>query len=199
MAVLTILSEIFRLILLYGALALILLILFRIFVPPNRFRYGTGSVLYRIGRFTDFLVSPIYSVMPPGTHAAVPAILAIFAVILIGYFAAGVFDDVVIRGVGGFAVSLAGGNPIAAFGFLLYGLVSLYVILLVVRILFSWIRIAYYNAGRFTRFVYEITEPALSVFRSVLPPIGGLDLSPILLFFLLQFVKRGIWMIFIRG
>ncbi|MBN1826984.1 MAG: YggT family protein [Candidatus Eisenbacteria bacterium] len=199
MLLLNTISSLFHMFLLYGTLALILLILFRIFVPPARFRYGTGSVLYRIGRITDFLVSPIYSLMPPGTHAAVPAILAIFAVILIGYFAGNVFDDVAIRGIGGFMVSLGAGRPMAAIGFLLYGFVSLYVIILVIRILFSWIRVGYLGAGRFTRFVYEITEPALALFRSVLPPIGGFDLSPILLFFLLQFVKQGIWMIFIRG
>jgi len=199
MQALSILSGIFHVVLLYGSVALILLLLFRIAVPPDRFRFGTASIPYRIGRLTDFLVSPVHAVMPPGTHPAVPAILAIFAVILIGYFAAGVFDDVVIRGVGGFAISLTSGRPIAAVGFLLYGAVSLYVILLVIRILFSWIRIGYHGAGRFTRFLFEITEPALAIFRSILPPLGGFDLSPILLFFLLQLVKRGIWSIFIAG
>lgn len=65
----------------------------------------------------------------------------------------------------------------------------LYTILLIVRIVGSWVpRIAYHPAMRFVRFY---TEPYLGLFRRLIPPIGGtLDLSPMLGFFALSILER---------
>jgi YggT family protein len=38
----------------------------------------------------------------------------------------------------------------------------------------------------------QLTDPYLNVFRSIIPPLGGIDLSPILAFLLLTVVQRGI-------
>ena len=34
----------------------------------------------------------------------------------------------------------------------------------------------------------QLTDPYLNIFRSVIPPLGGIDLSPIVAIFLLQIV-----------
>jgi YggT family protein len=39
-------------------------------------------------------------------------------------------------------------------------------------------------------FLRDVSEPYLSVFRRVIPPIGPLDLSPIIALFVLQIVAR---------
>ena len=39
------------------------------------------------------------------------------------------------------------------------------------------------------RFIYEITEPLMAPFRRLIPPIGGMDFSPIVLFLVLQVVE----------
>jgi YggT family protein len=39
-------------------------------------------------------------------------------------------------------------------------------------------------------FLNRVTEPALSRIRKILPPLGGFDLSPIVLLVALQFVQR---------
>ncbi|MFO7483671.1 YggT family protein, partial [Oceanibaculum nanhaiense] len=39
-------------------------------------------------------------------------------------------------------------------------------------------------------FLYRITEPALRPIRQVLPNLGGLDISPIILILLLVFLKN---------
>lgn len=69
-----------------------------------------------------------------------------------------------------------------------------YFILIFVRILLSWVpRMPYNPALRaVVRFIEEVTDPYLNVFRRVIPPIGGggfaLDLSPMLAMALLYFV-----------
>lgn len=35
----------------------------------------------------------------------------------------------------------------------------------------------------------QLTDPFLSVFRGIIPPLGGIDLSPMLGFFLLNFLR----------
>jgi YggT family protein len=57
-----------------------------------------------------------------------------------------------------------------------------YLILIFARILLSWIPRIPYNVylRAVVTFIEETTNPYLNLFRRVLPPIGPLDLSPIL-------------------
>ena len=57
------------------------------------------------------------------------------------------------------------------------------------RIIMSWLpEVDYYNP--MVRFVYKVTEPVLAPFRQLLPAIGGIDFSPIVVFLVLGFVRR---------
>ncbi len=38
--------------------------------------------------------------------------------------------------------------------------------------------------------IYRLTEPILSPIRRMLPPMGGFDLSPLVVFFVLVFLQR---------
>jgi YggT family protein len=42
----------------------------------------------------------------------------------------------------------------------------------------------------FSDIVYRITEPALRSIRRIVPPINGVDLSPIILILLIMFLQR---------
>lgn len=63
--------------------------------------------------------------------------------------------------------------------------------LIFARIIISFlqvvVRIDPYNAV--IRFIYEITEPVMAPFRRIIPPLGGMDFSPIVLFLVLQIVE----------
>jgi YggT family protein len=69
-----------------------------------------------------------------------------------------------------------------------------YLILIFVRILLSWIPRMPYNPtlSKVVGFVHEVTDPYLNVFRRILPPVGGggfaLDLSPVIATFVLIIV-----------
>ena len=65
---------------------------------------------------------------------------------------------------------------------------------ILIRILLSWVQTGY--PGRFSRMLYEITEPILKVFRNLLPRTGMIDFSPILAFFALDFLQIGIISLF---
>ncbi len=180
------------------AFALLALLVLRILLQPERLRFGTRSFRYRLARATDFIVLPIHSMLPPGTSGAVATVLAMVVVLLIAYFAVGVTNDT-LGALFRAAAALSRAAPLAALGHLLYGLVSFYTTLLILRIFLSWFRAGPYGGGRFTRFLYAATEPLLAPVRGILPPLGMLDLSPLLVFVLLHFLKGAILAFFLRA
>jgi len=58
---------------------------------------------------------------------------------------------------------------------------------LLIRIVLSWLPHNRYHP--LINIVYQITEPLLEPFRNMINPIGGIDLSPIIVFFLINIVK----------
>src|ERR671934_2174071 len=57
--------------------------------------------------------------------------------------------------------------------------IYIYTLLILAYIITSWIRLPYSPwLNRIQRFLYDVCEPYLRLFRRVLPPLGPLDLSP---------------------
>ena len=57
--------------------------------------------------------------------------------------------------------------------------VYVYVLAMFAYIILSWFRVPY-SLQPVQRFLYDVCEPYLRLFRRILPPIGGaIDLSPI--------------------
>ncbi len=66
---------------------------------------------------------------------------------------------------------------------------ELYVIILIVRALLSWIPMSASSPfAPVARVVYTITEPVLAPFRRIIPPVGGLDLSFMVAFFVILII-----------
>ncbi len=61
-------------------------------------------------------------------------------------------------------------------------------IAILARILLTWIPIDPYHP--IVRILTQITEPILGPARRIIPPIGGMDFSPIIVLFLLSIVER---------
>ncbi|PSF39019.1 hypothetical protein C7H19_02905 [Aphanothece hegewaldii CCALA 016] len=70
----------------------------------------------------------------------------------------------------------------------LVNFLNIYLILLTVRILLSWFQTAEW-AAQVIAFLSPITDPYLNIFRSIIPPLGGIDISPILAFLVLQLLQ----------
>ncbi|MDZ8222032.1 MULTISPECIES: YggT family protein [unclassified Nostoc] len=63
--------------------------------------------------------------------------------------------------------------------------VTFYSYLLIIRVLLTWFpQINWYNQPFAA--LAQITDPYLNLFRSIIPPLGGMDFSPILAFFALN-------------
>ena len=69
--------------------------------------------------------------------------------------------------------------------------ILVYILLLFAYILTSWIRLPYSPwLNRVQRFLYDVCDPYLRIFRRFIPPLGPLDLSPIIAIFALFLINR---------
>jgi YggT family protein len=59
--------------------------------------------------------------------------------------------------------------------------IRVYILVILVYIILSWIRLPYSPwLNRIQRFLYDVCDPYLRIFRRIVPAFGPLDLSPML-------------------
>ena len=82
-----------------------------------------------------------------------------------------------------------------AFLHLLNTVITIYIWLLIAQAVLSWL-VAFGVVNRYNRvvatigdFLWRITEPLLRPIRRVLPDLGGIDISPVILILLLWFLR----------
>jgi len=75
--------------------------------------------------------------------------------------------------------------------------VTVYSLVIFLYILASWVRLPYSpTLNRIQRFLYDVCEPYLRIFRRLLPSTGAIDLSPMLaLVFLIVIDRFLIWVL----
>jgi len=66
-------------------------------------------------------------------------------------------------------------------------LVYIFIVAIIIRIVLSWIQ-PQGSGNPLVSLLYAITEPVMAPARRIIPAIGGLDLSPILVFLALQVI-----------
>ncbi|RBW67358.1 YggT family protein [Bacillus taeanensis] len=72
--------------------------------------------------------------------------------------------------------------------FLAY-LIEIYSWLLIIYIFMSWVPNA--RESKFGQILANICEPYLNPFRKIIPPLGMIDISPIVAIFALRFASAG--------
>jgi YggT family protein len=70
-------------------------------------------------------------------------------------------------------------------GEILGNFISLYSLLLIIRVLLTWIPSIDFSTQPF-RILSDVTDPYLNLFRGLIPPMGGFDISTMLAILLLQ-------------
>jgi YggT family protein len=88
-----------------------------------------------------------------------------------------------------------GNALLAAFLKVIYSILDCYVWILIIGAVLSWL-VAFGVVNPYNRVVHtagdfltRITEPLLAPIRRVLPSIGGYDLSPVVLIFVIYFIQ----------
>lgn len=177
-------------------LATILLVILRLIanqVDLNPF--GSPSITLR--RLTDPLVGPVRrALMGFGVDPKYAPLVTILIAILLGWFVLQLVANVANTSAG-LLLSSQRGAIAAMVGYLLYGSLALYSLLIFVRIIFSWVMVSYSN--RLMRFLVNTTEPFMGPLRRMVPPVGRFDISPIVAFIILWLFQAAIAGTLLRG
>ncbi len=91
-------------------------------------------------------------------------------------------------------------NLLSALAQLLQMVFQIYTLILIVRVLISWVNPDPFNPV--VQFLSKVTDPVLEPLRKVIPPLGPIDISPIIALLLLQaiqhFLVRTLWDLSVR-
>jgi YggT family protein len=77
---------------------------------------------------------------------------------------------------------------VTGFGYIISVLVNVYSLVILARVLMSWVNVDPYSP--LARVVFDLTEPVLAPVRNLLPPTAGLDFSPIIVLVVLQILGQ---------
>ncbi len=157
--------------------------------------FGWASRTLR--RLTDVFVIPVRGALRGfGVDPKFAPLVVILLAVLLGYFLLQLVGTLAST-IAGIIVSIQNGAMISVLGFILYGLISIYILLIFMRIIFSWGMVSYSN--RLMRFLVDTTEPLLAPLRRVIPPLGRMDISPIFAFLILWLFQAAIQGTLLRG
>ncbi|WP_273719975.1 MULTISPECIES: YggT family protein [unclassified Bartonella] len=81
-------------------------------------------------------------------------------------------------------------------------ILDIYIDILIANVIFSWLyAFNIVNArNRFVvligSFLYRLTEPVLSRIRQFLPNLGTIDISPVVVFIIIYFIRMFMWRVY---
>ena len=141
---------------------------------------GYNPISMTLRRVTNVIVLPLSRLMPSGNRFSPAALLALILIQVV--FIALMF---------GLIGQLDGFNVLQAFIWSALGaaglLVSIIFYSVIAMIVVSFL--APQSSHPAVEFVWELTEPVMAPIRQILPPMGGLDFSPIILFIALNVIR----------
>jgi YggT family protein len=169
--------------------AAIVLMLVRLLLNYADLNPFSRPVLF-VRNLTDPFVNPVRrSLLNFGFSPNMAPLVTILIVILVGWLALNLSNDVISTFYGMY-LRAREGRMIALVGTLLYGFLSVYSMLILIRIIFSWGMVGTRN--RVMRFLVWATDPLLVPLRRIIPPLGMFDISPLVAFLLIWLFQTAI-------
>jgi len=165
-------------------IALILRLIFN-YSDPNPFG-AVGRFSYNLKKATDRFVYPAARFLATfRVDTRLAPLVTIFLALILAYFTLQIISNTffIIDGLTG---AVAAGNVKALIGFVLYALVSIYILFIFIRFLASWF---VFTRNTFLGFVQRVTDPVLIPVQRLIPPIGMFDISAMLVLLLLGFLQ----------
>jgi len=143
-----------------------------------------------VRRLSDGLVIPVRGGLRGfGIDAKFAPLVVILITILLGLFVSQLVVTVAST-LAGVIVSARSGAVFRLIGFIISGLISIYILFITIRIIFSWGMVSYTN--RVMRFLVNVTEPLLGPLRRTIPPLGWIDISPLVAILILWLFQQAV-------
>ncbi len=172
----------------YTMLAFVLTLILRLifnYSDPNPFG-SIGRFSYKLKKLTDRFVYPAARLLAQfRVDTRLAPLVTIFISVVLAYFALGIVSNTFFI-VDGLVSAIKVNNAKALIGFVLYGLLSVYILFIFIRFIGSWF---VFTRNTFLDFVQRVTDPILIPARRLIPTIGMFDISAMLVLLLLGFLQ----------
>lgn len=156
-----------------------------------------GWTYVTLRRLTDPLIGPVRRALAGfRVDPKYAPLVTILIVILLWWILLQVSDSI-FETAAGVTSALKQHSLMRIIGYLLLGLIKLYILLIFIRIVFSWVMVSYSN--RVMRFLVMTTEPLLGPLRRRIPPVGMFDISCLFAFLILWVLQMAIQGTLLRG
>jgi len=188
---------IFAMILWALALMLVALLILRLifnYADPNPF--GTiGRLGFKIRKITERFVYPAARFL--STFRIDPKfapLLTILILLVVTYFISQIVGNTLFV-IDGLTAGVATGNPKMFIGFIVYGLLSLFVLFIFIRFLAQWF---VFTRKTFLAFVMRVTDPIMVPVQRLIPPIGMFDISAMIVLIFIGLLQSLVLNLFVR-
>ena len=155
-----------------------------------------GRLSQVVREWTDPMIWPVAQSLPASNSLSIAPLFVVLATLLAAFFLKWVSNDVLLA-LEGVLRALLNVAFLQVIGWLFYGAISVFLVLILARIIVSWM--PFLRNGRLIWTLYALTEPVMAPFRRMIPPLGMFDLSPILLILLLNLAKGAVLAVFGLG
>jgi YggT family protein len=172
----------------YAMLAFVITLILRLifnYSDPNPFG-SVGRFSYKLKKLTDRFVYPAARLLAQfRVDTRLAPLITIFISVVLAYFALAIIGNTFFI-VDGLVEAIKANNAKAVIGFVLYGLLSVYILFIFIRFIGSWF---VFTRNTFLGFVQRVTDPILIPARRLIPTVGMFDISAMLVLLLLGFLQ----------
>ncbi len=175
-------------------LGIMLLRLIFNYSDPNPFG-KVGRFGFKVRRLTEKWVYPaarFFAMYRIDTRLA--PLLTMFLVFVFTFFFTQIVGNAFFV-IDGLTTGILAADPKLIVGFVLYGLLSLLVLLIFIRFLASWF---VFSRKTFMAFVMRVTDPIMLPVQQLIPPIGMFDISAMLVLLIIGFLQSIVLNVFVR-
>ena len=169
-------------------LAFALLLILRLianYSDPNPFG-KIGRLSYQLKKRTDRFVYPAARFLANfRVNTRLAPLVTLFIAGVLAYFSLQIIWNTLFI-IDGLSKAATAGNIKAIIGFVLYALLSIYVLFIFIRFISMWF---VFTRNTFLGFVQRVTDPVLIPVRRLIPPIGMFDISAMLLLLLIGLLQ----------
>jgi len=185
-----------RTVVIFAVLIFVAMMLLRLifnYSDPNPFG-KTGRFSFKFRKLTERFVYPAARFFAGfGIDVRLAPLLVILITCVFAYFALQIVHDIFFI-IDGLTSGVLNNNLKVFIGYFLYAALSVYMLLIFLRILSSWF---VFTKNTFFGFVRRVTDPVMIPLQRLIPTVGMFDISALILLIVLRLLQQLVMQIFV--
>lgn len=155
------------------------------YLDPNPFG-AVGRAGFKLRKLTERFVYPAARFLATfRVNTRYAPLVSILIALVFTYFLSSIIENT-FRVIDGLTDAIWTSNPSKFIGWTLYGLLSVFVLLIFIRFLSSWF---VFTKNTFLGFVKRVTDPVMLPVQRMIPTIGMFDISAMIVLLLISFLQ----------